>query len=37
MNNTNIVATWNEDGEVGVYDITQALEELDNPTQKKTA
>ena len=37
MNNTNVVATWNEDGEVGIYDITQALEELDNPSQKKTA
>jgi len=24
-----IVATWNEDAEVGIYDITPALEELD--------
>ena len=37
MNHSNVVATWNEDGEVGVYDITPALEELDNPSQKKTA
>jgi ribosome assembly protein RRB1 len=37
MNHSNVVATWSEDGEVGIYDITVALEELDNPTQKKTA
>jgi hypothetical protein len=24
-----IVATWNEDAEVGIYDVTPALEELD--------
>lgn len=26
-----IVATWNEDGEVGIYNVAQAIEELDKP------
>ena len=31
MHGSPIVATWNEDGEVGIYNITQAIEELDRP------
>ena len=30
-----IVATWNEDAEVGIYDVTSALEELDKDQTKK--
>lgn len=29
MYGTGIVATWNEDGEVGIYDVTQAVDALD--------
>ena len=41
MHGTPIVATWNEDGEVGIYNIAQAIEALDQPVpkgqKKKTA
>lgn len=30
-----IVATWNEDGEVGIYNVAQAMEELDKPASQK--
>jgi len=30
-----IVATWSEDGEVGIYNISQAIEELDKPVSSK--
>ena len=30
-----IVATWNEDGEVGIYNVAQAMEELEKPTSAK--
>jgi len=30
-----IVATWNEDAEVGIYDVTPALEELDKQDSSK--
>ena len=42
MHGSSIVATWNEDGEVGIYNVASALEELDQPQvtgkkpQKKT-
>jgi len=42
MHGTSIVATWNEDEEVGIYNVAPALEELDQPyvagkkPQKKT-
>jgi len=26
-----IVATWNEDGELGIYNISEAVKELDVP------
>jgi hypothetical protein len=26
-----IVATWNEDGEVGIYNVSSAVDELDKP------
>lgn len=29
MHGTSIVATWNEDAEVGIYNVAPALEELD--------
>jgi hypothetical protein len=35
MHGTPIVATWNEDCEVGIYNITQALEEVEKPTSQK--
>ncbi len=37
MHGSPIVATWNEDAEVGIYNIQQAVEELEKPksTQKK--
>jgi len=31
MHGSAIVATWNEDGEVGIYDVTAAVAELDVP------
>ncbi len=31
-----IVATWNEDAEVGLYDVTPALEELDKQESKSS-
>ena len=31
MHGTPIVATWNEDAEVGIYNISQAIEELEKP------
>lgn len=31
MHGSAIVATWNEDGEVGFYNISQAIDELDKP------
>lgn len=34
MHGSSIVATWNEDGEVGIYDVSKAIEELDTPTIK---
>jgi ribosome assembly protein RRB1 len=34
MNNGPIVATWSEDAEVGIYDITPALEALEEPMTK---
>jgi ribosome assembly protein RRB1 len=30
-----IVATWNEDAEVGIYDVTPAIEELDTDQTKR--
>lgn len=35
MYNSPIVATWNEDGEVGIYNVSQAIEELDKPVSSK--
>lgn len=29
MHGTSIVATWNEEGEVGIYNVASAVEELD--------
>ncbi len=31
MHGSAIVATWNEDGEVGFYNVSQAIDELDKP------
>lgn len=31
MHGTAIVATWNEDGDVCMYNISQAIDELDKP------
>ena len=31
MHGSPIVATWNEDAEVGIYNIAPAIEELDKP------
>jgi ribosome assembly protein RRB1 len=31
MHGSAVVATWSEDGEVGFYDVTQAVQELDKP------
>ena len=31
MYGTSIVATWNEEGEVGIYNVASAVEELDAP------
>jgi len=31
MYSSNIVATWSDEGEVGIYNIGGAVEELDNP------
>ena len=31
MHGAPIVATWNEDGEVGIYNVAQAVEELEKP------
>jgi len=31
MHGTPIVATWNEDGDVGIYNVAQAMEELEKP------
>lgn len=31
MHGSSIVATWNEDAEVGIYNVAPALEELDQP------
>lgn len=36
MNGAPIVATWNEDGEVGIYNVSQAMEELEKPVSQKT-
>ena len=30
-----LVATWNEDAEVGIYNIASAIEELDRPVAKQ--
>lgn len=35
MYGTNIVATWNDDAEVGIYDVTQAVEALDTQMDSK--
>lgn len=34
MHGSPIVATWNEDGEVGIYNVAQAIEALDKPFVK---
>jgi ribosome assembly protein RRB1 len=35
MHGSPIVATWNEDAEVGIYNVAQAMEELEKPTGNK--
>jgi ribosome assembly protein RRB1 len=35
MYGTNVVATWNDEGEVGIYDVRQALEALETPEDSK--
>ena len=35
MHGSPIVATWNEDGEVGIYNISSALDELERPVSQK--
>jgi len=35
MHGSPIVATWNEDGELGFYNVSQAMEELDKPAEQK--
>jgi WD40 repeat protein len=35
MHGSPIVATWNEDGEVGIYNVAQAMEELEKPISSK--
>lgn len=35
MHGSPIVATWNEDAEVGIYNVSQALEELEKPISQK--
>mmetsp|Transcript_9287 Transcript_9287/g.15633 ORF Transcript_9287/g.15633 Transcript_9287/m.15633 type:complete len:115 (+) Transcript_9287:738-1082(+) len=34
LHNSNIVATWNDEGEVGIYNIEPALTELDKPVEE---
>ena len=34
MHGTGIVATWSDEAEVGIYDISQAVEVLDSNDQK---
>jgi len=34
MHGSPIVATWNEDGEVGIYNVAQAIDALDQPVVK---
>lgn len=34
MHGSPVVATWNEDGDVGIYNIAQALDALDRPAVK---
>lgn len=36
MHGSNIVATWNEDAEVGIYNVGPAVEELDKQVNEKT-
>ena len=31
MHGTGVIATWNDENEVGIYDVTQAVEALDEP------
>ena len=35
MHGSSIVATWNEDAELGIYNVGQAVEALDRPVEKK--
>jgi len=35
MHGSPIVATWNEDGEVGIYNVSSALEEVERPQSAK--
>jgi ribosome assembly protein RRB1 len=37
MHGTGIVATWNDDGEVGIYDVSSAVEALDAGANGLTA
>jgi ribosome assembly protein RRB1 len=34
LHGTPIVATWNEDGEVGIYNVAKAIDALDKPVNK---
>lgn len=35
LHGTGVVATWNEEGEVGIYNVSQAIEDLDAEAQEK--
>lgn len=35
LHGTGIVATWNEEGEVGIYNVSQAIDDLDAPPAEK--
>ena len=37
LHGTGIVATWNDEGEVGIYNVSQAMAELDEPFPEKGA
>ncbi len=34
MHGSGIVATWSDENEVGIYDVSQAVEALDQPVNK---
>jgi len=35
LHGSGIVATWNEEGEVGIYNVSQAIEDLDAAPMEK--